>query len=95
MYHPDVVGLQPGADTALPVIAIDNVPGSVIIETFPPPAASCCSARRGRVSARRLLPARRPLSKSAGSGRARSLNASAAAPWRWRRAGFYAARELD
>ena len=37
------------ADAALPVIAIDNVPGSVIIETFAfQRAASCCLGRKAR-----------------------------------------------
>ena len=81
MYHADVAAFAAWArDAALPVIAIDNVPGSVIIETFPLPAG--CILLFGQegpgLSAEALATAEAVVEISQ-FGSTRSLNASAAA----------------
>ena len=81
MYHPDVVGFATwAADAALPVIAIDNVPGSVIIETFPfPPRCILLFGQEGPGLSAEALACATAIVEISQFGSTRSLNASAAA----------------
>jgi tRNA G18 (ribose-2'-O)-methylase SpoU len=81
MYHPDVAAFATWArDAALPVIAIDNVPGSVIIETFAFPAACILLfGQEGPGLSAEALAAADAVVEISQFGSTRSINASAAA----------------
>ncbi|SKA89177.1 SpoU rRNA Methylase family protein [Agreia bicolorata] len=81
LHHPDVETFVAwAADAGLPVIAIDNVPGSVIIETFPLPA-SCVLlfGQEGPGLSAPALEAADAIVEISQFGSTRSINASAAA----------------
>ncbi len=81
MYHPDVASFAEwAADAALPVIAIDNVPDSVIIETFDFPAACILLfGQEGPGLSPEAIAAAEAVVEISQFGSTRSLNASAAA----------------
>jgi tRNA G18 (ribose-2'-O)-methylase SpoU len=81
MYHPDVAAFTAWAEDArLPIIAIDNVPGSVIIETYEFPA-SCVLlfGQEGPGLSPEALAAADAIVEISQFGSTRSINASAAA----------------
>ncbi|MES2169715.1 MAG: TrmH family RNA methyltransferase, partial [Actinomycetota bacterium] len=80
-YHPDVESFVAWArDAALPVIAIDNVPGSVAIETFGFPAACVLLfGQEGPGLSPAALAAADAVVEITQYGSTRSINASAAA----------------
>jgi tRNA G18 (ribose-2'-O)-methylase SpoU len=80
-YHPDVSSFADWAsDAGIPIIAIDNVPGSVIIETFRFPA-SCVLlfGQEGPGLSPEALAAADTVVEISQFGSTRSINASAAA----------------
>ncbi len=81
IYHPDVESFASWArDACLPVIAIDNVPGSVIIETFDfPPACILLFGQEGPGLSAEAIAAAEAIVEISQFGSTRSLNASAAA----------------
>jgi tRNA G18 (ribose-2'-O)-methylase SpoU len=81
MYHPDVESFATwAADAHLPVIAIDNVPGSVAIETFVFPAACVLLfGQEGPGLSQEALAAATDVVEITQYGSTRSINASAAA----------------
>ena len=81
LYHPDVTSFASWArDASLPVIAIDNVPGSVIIETFRFPAACILLfGQEGPGLSAEAIVAAEAIVEISQFGSTRSLNASAAA----------------
>ncbi|MFM9919246.1 TrmH family RNA methyltransferase [Lacisediminihabitans sp. H27-G8] len=81
LYHPDVAGFAGwAADAALPIIAIDNVPGSVIIETFSfAPACILLFGQEGPGLSAEAIAAASHIVEISQFGSTRSLNASAAA----------------
>jgi tRNA G18 (ribose-2'-O)-methylase SpoU len=81
MYHPDVESFATwAADAHLPVIAIDNVPGSVAIETFVfPGACVLLFGQEGPGLSREALAAATDVVEITQYGSTRSINASAAA----------------
>ena len=81
LYHPDVAGFASWAgDAALPVIAIDNVPGSVIIETYRfPRACILLFGQEGPGLSAEAIAAAADIVEISQFGSTRSLNASAAA----------------
>jgi tRNA G18 (ribose-2'-O)-methylase SpoU len=81
MYHPDVATFASwAADAALPVIAIDNVPGSVIIETFSfEPACILLFGQEGPGLSAEALSVAAHVVEISQFGSTRSINASAAA----------------
>jgi tRNA G18 (ribose-2'-O)-methylase SpoU len=81
LHHPDVATFVAwAADAGLPVIAIDNVPGSVIIETFSLPS-SCVLlfGQEGPGLSPEALDAADAIVEISQFGSTRSINASAAA----------------
>jgi tRNA G18 (ribose-2'-O)-methylase SpoU len=80
-YHPDVADFAKwAADAGLPVIAIDNVPGSVIIETFDfPTACVLLFGQEGPGLSAEALAAADSIVEISQFGSTRSINASAAA----------------
>jgi tRNA G18 (ribose-2'-O)-methylase SpoU len=81
LHHPDVETFVAwAADAGLPVIAIDNVPGSVIIETFALPS-SCVLlfGQEGPGLSPEALEAAHAIVEISQFGSTRSINASAAA----------------
>ena len=81
MYHPDVASFATwAADASLPVIAIDNVPGSVIIETFEfAPACILLFGQEGPGLSDAAIACATSIVEISQFGSTRSLNASAAA----------------
>jgi tRNA G18 (ribose-2'-O)-methylase SpoU len=81
MYHPDVSSFALwAADASLPVIAIDNVPGSVIIETFEfAPACILLFGQEGPGLSEEAITCATSIVEISQFGSTRSLNASAAA----------------
>lgn len=81
LYHPDVASfVRWAADARLPVIAIDNVPGSVIIETFGfPEACVLLFGQEGPGLSDEAIAAADAVVEISQFGSTRSLNASAAA----------------
>jgi tRNA G18 (ribose-2'-O)-methylase SpoU len=81
LYHPDVAAFVLWAANAnLPVIAIDNVPGSVIIETFGfPEACILLFGQEGPGLTAEAIDASDAVVEISQFGSTRSLNASAAA----------------
>ena len=81
MYHPDVASFATwAADASLPVIAIDNVPGSVIIETFSfAPACILLFGQEGPGLSDAAIACATSIVEISQFGSTRSLNASAAA----------------
>jgi tRNA G18 (ribose-2'-O)-methylase SpoU len=81
VYHPDVAAFADWAATAgIPVIAIDNVPGSVPIETFVLPAACVLLfGQEGPGLTPEALAIATDVVEISQFGSTRSLNASAAA----------------
>jgi tRNA(Leu) C34 or U34 (ribose-2'-O)-methylase TrmL len=81
MYHPDVAAFAGWAkDAALPVIAIDNGPGSVVIETYRFPAACILLfGQEGPGLSAEALGVADAIVEISQFGSTRSLNASAAA----------------
>ena len=81
MYHPDVSSFALwAADASLPVIAIDNVPGSVIIETFEfAPACILLFGQEGPGLSDEAIACATAIVEISQFGSTRSLNASAAA----------------
>jgi len=80
-YHPDVAGFAAwAAEQGIPVIAIDNVPGSVIIETFEfPQACVLLFGQEGPGLSPEAIEAAEAVVEISQFGSTRSLNASAAA----------------
>jgi tRNA G18 (ribose-2'-O)-methylase SpoU len=80
-YHEDVAGFVDWArQEKLPVIAIDNVPGSVIIETFAfPEACVLLFGQEGPGLSEAALDAADAIVEISQFGSTRSINASAAA----------------
>ncbi len=80
-YHADVASFATWArDVSLPVIAIDNVPGSVIIETFSfAPACILLFGQEGPGLSAEALSVASHIVEISQFGSTRSLNASAAA----------------
>jgi tRNA G18 (ribose-2'-O)-methylase SpoU len=80
-YHPDVADFASWAtDAGLPVIAIDNVPGSVIIETFEfPIGCVLLFGQEGPGLSAEALAAAETIVEISQFGSTRSINASAAA----------------
>ena len=80
-YHADVASFAGwAADAALPVIAIDNVPGSVIIETFDfPDRCALLFGQEGPGLSPEALAAASSIVEISQFGSTRSINASAAA----------------
>lgn len=81
LYHPDVAALVSwAAGAGLPVIAIDNVPGSVAIESFPfPSACILLFGQEGPGLSAEALAAASSIVEITQYGSTRSINASAAA----------------
>jgi tRNA G18 (ribose-2'-O)-methylase SpoU len=81
VQHPDVAGLVAWAhDAELPIIAIDNVPGSVIIETFDfPERCILLFGQEGPGLSAEALAAADATVEISQFGSTRSINASAAA----------------
>ena len=81
MHHPDVAGLVSwAADARLPIIGIDNVPGSVIIETFDfPHACVLLFGQEGPGLSPAAMAAADSIVEITQFGSTRSINASAAA----------------
>jgi tRNA G18 (ribose-2'-O)-methylase SpoU len=81
LYHPDVADfVRWAADAALPVIAIDNVPGSVPIETFAlPERCVLLFGQEGPGLSAPALAAADAVVEITQYGSTRSINASAAA----------------
>ncbi|HEY0258925.1 MAG TPA: TrmH family RNA methyltransferase [Lacisediminihabitans sp.] len=81
MYHPDVAEFTAWAgQAALPIIAIDNVPGSVIIETFDfPERCVLLFGQEGPGLSPEALAAADSVVEISQFGSTRSINASAAA----------------
>ena len=81
LYHPDVASFATWArDAALPVIAIDNVPGSVIIETYRfPEACILLFGQEGPGLSAEAIASAEAIVEISQFGSTRSLNASAAA----------------
>jgi tRNA(Leu) C34 or U34 (ribose-2'-O)-methylase TrmL len=81
MYHPDVASFANwAADASLPVIAIDNVPGSVIIETFEfPSGCVLLFGQEGPGLSDEAIACATSIVEISQFGSTRSLNASAAA----------------
>ncbi|MET4782233.1 TrmH family RNA methyltransferase [Glaciihabitans sp. UYNi722] len=94
-YHADVASFAEwAADARLPVIAIDNVPGSVIMETYAFPAACILLfGQEGPGLSPEALSAADAIVEISQFGSTRSINASAAAAvtmhaWVLQRANF-------
>lgn len=81
LHHPDVADFVDWAKAAdLPIIAIDNVPGSVIIETFAlPKACVLLFGQEGPGLSKAAIDAADAVVEISQFGSTRSLNASAAA----------------
>ena len=81
LHHPDVADFVAWAKAAdLPIIAIDNVPGSVIIETFDiPRACVLLFGQEGPGLSPAAIDAADAVVEISQFGSTRSLNASAAA----------------
>jgi tRNA G18 (ribose-2'-O)-methylase SpoU len=81
MYHPDVAAFAAWARAqALPIIAIDNLPGSVIIETFEfPERCVLLFGQEGPGLSPEAVAAGDALVEISQFGSTRSINASAAA----------------
>ena len=81
MYHPDVAAFTTWAnDESLPIIAIDNVPGSVIIETFDfPKRCVLLFGQEGPGLSPEAIEVSEAIVEISQFGSTRSLNASAAA----------------
>ncbi|TFC89296.1 RNA methyltransferase [Cryobacterium sp. TmT2-59] len=81
LHHPDVASLVEWAETAdLPIIAIDNVPGSVIIETFSfPERCVLLFGQEGPGLSGEAIDAADAVVEISQFGSTRSINASAAA----------------
>lgn len=81
LHHPDVTAFADWAsEAALPVIAIDNVPGSVIIETFAlPKACILLFGQEGPGLSPEAIAAAAAVVEISQFGSTRSINASAAA----------------
>ena len=80
-YHPDVASFAAwAAEQGVPVIAIDNVPGSVIIETFEfPERCVLLFGQEGPGLSPEAIEAAEAVVEISQFGSTRSLNASAAA----------------
>lgn len=80
-YHPDVAALVAwAAEAELPIIAIDNVPGSVIIETFAfPERCLLLFGQEGPGLSPEAIAAADAVVEISQFGSTRSINASAAA----------------
>ena len=80
-YHPDVASFAAwAAEQGIPVIAIDNVPGSVIIETFEfPQSCVLLFGQEGPGLSPEAIEASEAIVEISQFGSTRSLNASAAA----------------
>ena len=81
MYHPDVAAFTSwAANEKLPIIAIDNVPGSVIIETFDfPKRCVLLFGQEGPGLSPEAIEVAEAIVEISQFGSTRSLNASAAA----------------
>ncbi|TFD07414.1 RNA methyltransferase [Cryobacterium sp. TMT1-21] len=81
LHHPDVASFVEWAETAdLPIIAIDNVPGSVIIETFSfPERCVLLFGQEGPGLSGEAIDAADAVVEISQFGSTRSINASAAA----------------
>jgi tRNA G18 (ribose-2'-O)-methylase SpoU len=81
LHHPDIETFAAwAADAGLPIIAIDNVPGSVIIETFAfPRECVLLFGQEGPGLSPEALVAAGPIVEISQFGSTRSINASAAA----------------
>ncbi|TFC47397.1 TrmH family RNA methyltransferase [Cryobacterium shii] len=81
LHHPDVASFVEWAETAdLPIIAIDNVPGSVIIETFSfPERCVLLFGQEGPGLSGEAIAAADAVVEISQFGSTRSINASAAA----------------
>ena len=81
VHHPDVVGFVEWAKSEnLPIIAIDNVPGSVIIETFAfPERCVLLFGQEGPGLSEEAIAAADAVVEISQFGSTRSINASAAA----------------
>jgi tRNA G18 (ribose-2'-O)-methylase SpoU len=81
LHHPDVADFVAWAkERGLPIIAIDNVPGSVIIETFDfPPECVLLFGQEGPGLSREAIAAADAVVEISQFGSTRSINASAAA----------------
>jgi tRNA G18 (ribose-2'-O)-methylase SpoU len=81
LHHPDIQTFAAwAADAGLPIIAIDNVPGSVIIETFAfPRECVLLFGQEGPGLSPEALVAAGPIVEISQFGSTRSINASAAA----------------
>ncbi|KQV06900.1 TrmH family RNA methyltransferase [Leifsonia sp. Root112D2] len=81
MHHPDVAALVAwAASESLPIIAIDNVPGSVIIETFAfPERCLLLFGQEGPGLSDEAIAAADAVVEISQFGSTRSINASAAA----------------
>jgi tRNA G18 (ribose-2'-O)-methylase SpoU len=80
-YHADVAGLVAWArEQSMPIIAIDNVPGSVIIETFAfPERCLLLFGQEGPGLSDEAIAAADAVLEISQFGSTRSINASAAA----------------
>lgn len=81
LHHPDVATFVSWAATeSIPIIAVDNVPGSVLIETFPLPARGVLLfGQEGPGLSPEAIEAADAIVEISQFGSTRSLNASAAA----------------
>jgi tRNA G18 (ribose-2'-O)-methylase SpoU len=81
LHHPDIETFAAwAADAGLPIIAIDNVPGSVIMETFAfPRECVLLFGQEGPGLSPEALAAAGPIVEISQFGSTRSINASAAA----------------
>lgn len=81
LHHPDVATFVSWAATeGIPIIAVDNVPGSVLIETFPLPARGVLLfGQEGPGLSPEAIDAADAIVEISQFGSTRSLNASAAA----------------
>ena len=81
LHHPDIETFAAwAADAGLPIVAIDNVPGSVIIETFAfPRECVLLFGQEGPGLSPEALAAAGPIVEISQFGSTRSINASAAA----------------